>query len=328
MKILSWTPIPMMNGVTFYRQMLPLIEMQRRGHEVQLIMGDQISPSVDAHFDVIQVSRAQDPFSHLLISGWRKSGNVKIVQDIDDDLWHVGDHNPAYAWCSDPGNQRRLAETIQMSDVVTTTQPWLAQMIQDRATARAVEVVPNAIPTSALGPAITRPLDHVIVGWAGGGSHARDLEYSKWGINEALANTPSGTEFHTIGFPITDMPYTGSVRHTKTAYMPAWDYLYSYNFHIALAPLDPRDPFNMGKSDLRWLEAAAKKAAVIATNWGPYKGLVALPVEDHRADWGRHLHTLMSSEQAYIDLTEAAYQVATQRTTEAIGGLWEQAFTP
>lgn len=148
------------------------------------------------------------------------------------------------------------------------------------------------------------------IGWAGGGSHVKDLEFILPAIDNILLKHKN-VEFHLLGGAPSSYLNKDRV-HAQVKWYPINEYpqaIKDMDLDIGLAPL--RDnAFNRGKSNLRWLEYSALKIPTIASNVEPFKcindkeGLLCTETQD----WEDRMTQLIENESMRKDIGEQAYK--------------------
>jgi len=253
----------------------------------------------------------------VLFTALRERG-VKIIYEVDDDYTnefrHVvdGDSLTPMKW----------------ADAVTVTTPYLASRLRQY-TRQTVYVLPNCID-----PAIWRDMpmqtertdqDAVVIGLTGSPTHEGDWCVLETVMPQIMADHPN-VYLVVMGY---HPPYLAGLPRTK--YLSAAGYVdYSQVIRacdIILAPVDPKDRFNEGKSPIKALEGQSAQrhlpggqsagAAVIATN-NPIYSLVVkhehtgLLTEQTPNAWGEALHRLIVDkelrERLQIQGFKAAYK--------------------
>lgn len=249
------------------------------------------------------------------------------VLELDDDLLHVDQSNPAYEFFNDPKQQRRLIDLLGAAHLVTVSTQPLADLYREYTDK--IVVLPNYIPRLLLNvePSMN---EKVVIGWAGGSSHNRDFGELAKPLKRVLQRYGDRVEFHSVGANHTARVASirGRTRHTRWA-EDVWTYYDHLDFDIGLAPLHP-SRFNEGKSDLRLLELAALGIPTIASPVGPYAtaiqdGCPAIPAETHK-DWERALVDLIEDSEERRRLGAQGREWASQRTIEDHAHLWREAY--
>jgi glycosyltransferase involved in cell wall biosynthesis len=168
------------------------------------------------------------------------------------------------------------------ADAMTVSTPYLAKEYGDlRREAgkdpRPVYVLPNSINLREwdLCPPGPEHPGEVWVGWQGGASHPEDLDIVVPVIQELLAKHRN-VKFFWTNLPQPQLLGLAEKWPMRCVFLQGWTpierymmYYATLNFDIALAPLT-RDRFNFGKSNLKWIEAGARRQACVCSNVGPY----------------------------------------------------------
>lgn len=285
MRIAIVTSQRVVNSV--YRAM-PLLELRKQGHDVQLDAEGTGMASGRLHgFDVVHVFRYHERETRRAIRALRDAGTA-IVWDNDDDL-------------TDPNRLRsqqthtQLVEMLRLAHVVTTTSPVLAGQYREWGAAE-TRVVENYLPdyyTAERQP----PGDGLTIGWTAAGEHAYDLR--ALGIRETLERLLAAhRELRVVsaglqlGLPPERYAYTEVVQYGDLA-------RYVGTFDIGIAPIADI-PFNRAKSNVKVKEYAAMGVPWLASPIGPYAGLGEKQggrlVPDDR--WDDELERLMGDARA------------------------------
>lgn len=332
MKIFGWAADTA--GCGHYRLELPLRELTRHGHDAK------VSQRLDwwAHnADVIIGQRICQVGS---TEEWqriaKRPNRPRLVFEVDDDLLTV-DHTSrtAFAWFNQPEVRDRLITNARVADVVTVSTEPLAEVMSEFNPD--VRVVPNMIPAEILTLPDARRTDGILtLGWAGSSTHLMDFDDP---ANELVRfvkrnNGSDGrvpVEYHAIGGVFRSM-HGLPVAQTR---IDQWfdnvaEYYRAIDFHIGIAPLRPH-VFNRSKSDVKFLEYAARRAVFVGSDVGPYArtvqhGVTGLLIRTTH-EWPRHLRALANDPAMRDELTSNAHAYAATRTIEDNWGLWEKALS-
>jgi hypothetical protein len=207
-----------------------------------------------ASYDVIVVQQVGGPLWLNAIRAWQAAG-VTVLYEIDD--WLHGVRNVeahAHAARLDRETVRTYELCMRAADGVICSTDWLAQRY--RSVNPRTWTCRNGIDLARY--ALTRPArEHVGIGWAGGTGHTASAKPWVAEVGTIMRELPA-TRFISVGQPFAKWlePEFGS----RTLAVP-FTALEVYpgamtHFDISLAPAGRGDYFK-GKSDLRWLEAAA-----------------------------------------------------------------------
>jgi hypothetical protein len=324
-------------GCGYYRVMLPLCELARRGSFDTAfdtrMLADYATGSRPGH---ITVHNGDDP---IIIIGQRVALPVpsetwqllaqydryRLVFDIDDDLFHVDPANEkAFQFFGDPDTRRRLAQNLRVADMVTvSTEPLAEQMRQYNDN---VVVIGNYLDAAVLD--YPRPeWDGLTVGWAGSSTHAGDFAAVGSYLREFYRRRPA-VRWHSFGHDYGG--YTGATWRRFTRWRDVVEdqaaYCASMRWDIGIAPLAD-NVFNQSKSNLKAVEAAAAGIPIVASNLAPYRDTVIHGetgfLASTRTEWLEALNALADDEGLRERMGKAAREQAAQFTIQGHGGqLW------
>jgi glycosyl transferase family 1 len=316
-------------GPAFYRLRVPFGALERQGWttSINVTMPDQELEEADT----IVGQRVCQPGA---TERWRRlaAGHYgrrpQLVFEIDDDLWHIDPTNtPAWSFYQQPGMLDNLTECARLADVCTVSTEPLAEVV--RKINPNVVVLPNQLPAAAFTPVYTG--GRMEIGWAGGASHAADVDEMVPGLRQHFRRHPQsryvnmGTAFGSV---VTAAPESQRVMLPWTTSMDE-HYSRLAAMNVGLAPLRP-SIFNRSKSDVKFLEYSAAGAATIATDHGPYAATIrhgetgVLVRQPH--EWATALRFLMDpAERAYI--AAHAHHYALTRSIEKHWHEWDAVYT-
>ncbi len=329
MRIFGWAADDA--GPGFYRLRVPFGELQQHGYETAV---DTVMPEwALEEADTIVGQRVCQPGA---TARWRRLAagaygrRPQLVFELDDDLWHIDPSNtPAWSFYHLHSELLdNLTECARLADMCTVTTEPLAEVV--RKINPNVVILPNQLPAAAYGPA-DRPARPLTIGWAGGASHALDVEEVTPALRQHFRRYPGdqfmnmGTLFGKLAAAIpgsnrVDLPWTLDMDE---------HYERLGNLDVGLAPLRA-SVFNQSKSELKFLEYAARGAVTIASNFGPYArtiqpGVTGLLV-DRPHEWTGALRRLCDPAlRAVLAAQGLAY--ARTRSIENHWQGWEAVYT-
>lgn len=214
-----------------------------------------------ASYDVVVVQQVGGRQWLQQIRAWQEAG-VTVLYEIDDWLHgvrHVPQH--AHAARMDRATVQTYELCMRAADGVICSTDWLAQRY--RSVNPRTWTCRNGI--DLVRYAFTRPQrDHVGIGWAGGTGHSASAKPWIEEVGRVMRELPQA-RFTSIGQPFAHWlesefgERTLAVPFTAMEVYPAA----MTHFDIALAPAG-KGAYFKGKSDLRWLEAAALSLPCIA----------------------------------------------------------------
>lgn len=307
------------SGCGEYRVKLPLRELAKHGHEIQLQLG---GTGEAAQGYQIVIGQRMDKHDALPI--WRRlKATSRLVYEIDDDVFSVDKVNwMAHRVYSKPLPQDAVIHAAEVADLVTVTTEPLAEVMRKHNPN--VAVLPNHVPTGILD--IERPRrDKLVVGWAGGASHAADIAMVAQQVRRFLDRHPA--ELHLVGTDYSET-FRRPCRFTR------WDpdlhtYYRNIDFDIGLCPLTGTR-FDRSKSHIKALECAALGIPVIASDLEPYREFVIdgvtgfLVRKEH--EWFSRLRELANDPDAREAMGRKAKEHAANWTIDRGWTLWERAY--
>jgi hypothetical protein len=214
-----------------------------------------------AGYEVVVVQQVGGRAWLQAIRDWQAAG-VTVLYEIDDWLHGVRKlRHHVHAERLDRATVESYELCMRAADGVICSTEWLARRY--RSVNPRTWVCRNAIDLKRF--EFTRPRrDHVGIGWSGGTGHTEAAKPWVAELAGVMREHPQ-TRFTSVGQDFADWlapefgPRTLSIPFTAMEVYPAA----LTHFDIALAPAGRQDYFK-GKSDLRWLEAAAMSLPCIA----------------------------------------------------------------
>lgn len=208
---------------------------------------------------------------------------LKVVYDLDDNIWAVPKYNPAYKIFRDYRMLKGTEECARAADFITTSTEWLCTVVKRHLGANTrVEVVENALDFDLFYRArkpVKRP--YTVIGWAGTPTHHIDLAYAMNALATVMRQRQDlRCEFlGGVGPPeqiqeLINKEIISKERVSWHAWIspreyPAW--ISNLRWDIAMAPLSVDNEFNKSKSNIKILEAAALGIPCLASPTLEYK---------------------------------------------------------
>jgi glycosyltransferase involved in cell wall biosynthesis len=343
------------DGCSWYRVKQPYNAIGEAGIAEVVIAnpGDKDLHRLVEYTDVV-IAR---PNQEQLVENIRalKYEDLKIIFDIDDDIWDINPYSPVYKdiglcevkegdkWVWQNGrdfdhtvNRRRLTKienAVKLADIITTTTPRLALKIKEKFPDSKVAVVPNSIDFNIWKP-IEIPKDDIRVGWSGGASHKVDWETIAEPLNEVLYKFPkavfvsSGAEWRDM---LTGIMGRGQYEFNKWVDISAHPYKSALNnLDIAVIPLKDI-PFNHSKSCIKWYEFSALKVPCLVARVSPYAdeidhGNTGFLYSDEK-EFKKYLEQLIKDRELREYLAENAYDwVKEHRDLNDVKNYYAQVF--
>lgn len=247
-----------------------------------------ISNSVLSLFNIfILVSREKiDETSFQALKTLKaKYPNIKIVIDIDDDLYSIPTSHPEFDHYVN--RIKILDELINLSDiVVASTDPIKLQLLKKHPFANII-IIPNYLNDDVWNLRIQRrdtSDNEIRVLYSGTETHDADLRLLERIIPETaeIIESKTGMSFRIIVVGGTSLDIDGMeiirVPDGKRGYPDYVAWIQSMpSFDFAIAPLDLKNEMNRSKSCLKYLEYSALELPAIYTDIEPYSEVV----DDH-----------------------------------------------
>jgi glycosyltransferase involved in cell wall biosynthesis len=256
------------------------------------------------------------PFTPEQIKKYQAKG-IKFAADLDD--WvELPWYHPLYKQYK-THSAKTILDAIRAADVVTVTTDRLYQKIKEFN--RNTHVIPNALPfgLGQFRPHPAPPLretDDFNFVYAGQSSHLEDVRLMQSQIIKlktipGMTLTMAGYKSHKIWDQM-EMVFKNLPGYRRLENLPLEKYMMAYDgMDCSLVPLCVNE-FNACKSNLKLLEAAAKKIPVIVSHVPPYRDDSEAPVLWVRepADWYKHMKFFVENPDLARQMGEDLYQWA------------------
>jgi glycosyltransferase involved in cell wall biosynthesis len=290
-------------------------------------------------YKVAMVQRLSSQGNYGALKLFKKLG-MKIVYDLDDDLWSVPTYNPAFhiirAWLP------AFEICASFADMITVSTEHLRIAVR-RALGKKcprVEVVENAIDLDWFKP-VEEPLrrkknGRVLMGWAGTNTHTGDVK-RVFALLPALLRELPQLDFEVCGLqaPKEWIEEFGT-RIRQRDFVPIAEFSVnwaSWQWDIALAPLED-NRFNRSKSSIKLLEASAVKIPCVASEVGEYwkfasysKFLKQNILCAGEQAWLRNIRNLVTDEALRKAVGEEMYRVSLENFDVRVRlRTWERLF--
>lgn len=301
------------SGCGYHRVILPLAFMDCKQKLVCDAPNEEI---INQGWDILLYNRVC-----VFDNDWeftKKNMNVKVVLDMDDD-WilptnHIANYN--YSLIRD-----RIINNIKEADIVTTTNERLANKIIKYNSN--VKIFENALPYGL--DQFTdekEPSEFIRLFWCGSITHQHDIDILKYplrrlGMKNIQMVIGGYNDRNKASQEIWDAMASVYTNNKKLNYKvlynePVNTYMAMYQeADIALIPLEKSD-WHSCKSNLKILEAAAKKIPCIVSAVEPYYLFKDCPVlwVHTQKDWYKHINYLVKNEQKRKEMGEQLYEWA------------------
>ena len=146
------------------------------------------------------------------------------------------------------------------------------------------------------------------LGWTGGRGHYDDLKTLVAPLRRIFHRFPD-VELHIAGLlPDFFKEFAANIREHESVVIQDWpEHLASMGIDIGLAPIVDR-PFNLSKSNIKWMEYSMLGIPTVASAVGPYKEPTNILTASNQMEWTNHLTSLINDEHKRRQLGQRARQ--------------------
>lgn len=266
--------------------------------------------------DIIVFERHDMPKEIATFCGLGEHFNIPVVLDTDDNVRAVRPYNPGYRGYH-PNSEATLwsYKVMEKVNAVTVSTDNLKEVHKDEH--KHIYVLPNSMDFQIRDNLPAEPHEGKIhIGWLGSAAHYENLKIIEQAVVDILKKYPQ-VVFHSMAM------YSQSVWKDLPAELRDrfklinWSVLKEWpknlaklGLDIGLAPLAD-NLFNRAKSNLRWMEYAMNKTAVVVSPVEAYKnvkhektGLVA----KEKNEWFNAMDRLVQDAELRRKLGESAYR--------------------
>jgi glycosyltransferase involved in cell wall biosynthesis len=285
-------------GVGYYRLIQPARALQKyskndvdiMGKEA-VLFGDSLSnwDEVFKKYDVLWLASVYGEQNMSAIYYWAQHHKKKVIMDVDDNYLDLAENHPMYAEFARGKKQRALfSASISLADVVTVSTEPLRDRLRDHFKKvynldKKFIVSPNMNTLEDWKfPAIERPKDKFIIGYAGSNSHQNDLVMVMPSIAKIMKKHPHvhlelmgsvpkdkiKEYFGGAGFDDDALGRISLVTSTDS-FNTYPEHLAKQPWHLGICPLVDT-PFTRSKSHIKWMEYSMYKIPTIASRVYPY----------------------------------------------------------
>lgn len=242
---------------------------------------------------------------------WLKSRGVKIVYDLDDDIFDVPKSNPTYEHFKRPETRKKYEFFLKNADLVTVSTEYLRGRLRHYNSN--IVIVPNCIDFDTW-PGRPPHSSHsgIRLGWAGSATHYEDLMLVFQPIKNLIQKFKS-LSLHFLGFcPKEYQDAFGDrvIYHTGGNYKFYQHKLAQLSLDVGFIPLVVNN-LNKSKSPVKYLEYASQKIPCVASKEGPYKDLIKDSENGYLAndpiEWEHKLGVLIKNKGVRNKVGENSY---------------------
>ena len=294
-------------GIGWYRIINPLKKLQSATLVGKFDLGGEnrvkTAEYIKSKGDVMYIKYVDSFKAIMHMLAIRDSQGLKLVVDIDDNVFKVHPHNYAYK-DTKPGSEafRAFQYLFKEADaLVCSTEPLAEDMksYNDK-----VFVIPNSIDTEIWNvPLVKNTSEKIKIGWVYGPTHEQDVPVIIPAIKEILKKYPN-VEFNHIGWKSEYFDHFNDSQQKMifgtSGYKEFPKFLAGLGIDILIAPLID-DDFNKGKSNIKWMEAAMCEIPIICSDVYPYSNSITQGHDGYLAkttsEWIKYFTLLIENKQ-------------------------------
>lgn len=268
--ILAYCPGPK-DPTSFYRGMMPLMEIQNKFHGYRIVEGDLMRTSWHhiAQADVVFLQRPHSPALRQVAEIAKEMGRP-IWVDLDDDHLNVPLHYDTSKLYNDLDNRQAHVDILALADILSVS---TAQLVDNyRNYCQNIHHIPNALPDFLFDwqPEFNNTVKRPHILWRGSDKHSLDLAMFLPQINAIIE---SGADITFFGYrpEVKEADNVHFVEHTSVGDMLGYfRKLANLQPDLVICPLASND-FNKCKSNNAMWEAFWIGADCIAPDLPEWK---------------------------------------------------------
>ena len=238
-------------------------------------------------YELVITKHIDKPFFANMISFLCQHFGVKLYVDLDDDLFHVREDQPAYkTYYPQSQSITTFGAFLSLSDGLIVSTEELKRVYAKRLkevhnVKKPIHILPNFNDKDDWNFENGKSKDdEIVLGWAGSTTHIADLKIILTPLKKILAQNKN-VKLELVGGLYTEQAkelfkdvddelfHRISIRGGTSSWDGYPKLLMGLKWDIGLAPLID-DQFNRGKSHIKWMEYSMKKIPTIASRVYPY----------------------------------------------------------
>lgn len=310
-------------GIGWYRIINPLTKLENASTQGEIILGTdkrmEIVREIGKKADVI-ITKYVDSFvavNHMLTI--RDILGIKLLVDIDDNVFEVHPHNYAYRETAPDTEAYKAFKYLfrEADGLICSTQPLADYM---KAYNKNIYVIENSIDKEIWKvPLKKNKSSKVKIGWVYGPTHEQDVNIFVPVVKEIIKKYPN-VEFHHIGWKseIFDKFERQVLTFGTSGYKEFPAFLASQGMDILVAPLID-DEFNRGKSNIKWMEGAMCEVPMVCSDVYPYSVSITQGKDGYLAkttsEWIKYLSELIENKELRVKMGKEAKKTVLKKHT-------------
>lgn len=279
--------IPLGNHATSYHRIIqPLYTLLQDGYSVQFLGEESQQLAQYKEADIIYIQALYTPDAYEFYRDQVKLGK-KLIIDFDDDYFNIPEDSPEQTYVITKTGENILFSKekrihwvkafLRLADTVVVTTPVLKELYEPYS--QKIIIIPNYVSEDMCRDIPKTENEKVRVLWSGSASHQPDLALLEGPFAQLLSsNLP--LEIHCQG-PLDFAKIFKSdkvISHPGTSFAEYLNTIQAINPDVAVCPLK-ENPFNLAKSNLKYLQMSLMEAAVVASDYGEYHNTITSEVD-------------------------------------------------
>lgn len=247
---------------------------------------------------------------------WLKDRGIKIVYDIDDDIFDIPKSNPNYSWFKRIDVRSRYEYYIRNADLVTVSTNYLKTRLENLN--QNIIVLPNCIDFETWPSPVNSTHPQIRIGWAGSPTHHEDLMAVFPAIKNIMKRYKN-IQLYFLGF--CPQEYLDEFKNRLT-FIEGGDYTV-YQLKLAQLGLDIGfmplvvNGLNKSKSPVKYLEYSSLKIPSVASYDSPYRDVIKDGDNGYLAnslkEWEEKLEILIKNKSLRRKVADRAYDYCSQK---------------
>lgn len=277
---------------------------------------DDIIPNLIHDADMVWMKPISHPAALAQFAGACEHYNKPLILDMDDDYLSVDDLNPNRRYFSETVTTQIVHKELFKSATAITVSTSALKKVYSEFN-KNIHILPNYNDVNDWPFQKAKRSDgRLVIGWAGSQTHEADFQVIVPVIENLWKHYGDKIIFAICGgLPpklVEQLPKGSTAVYSGTRTMRDYHQrLANWGFDIGLAPLK-ESAFNEGKGYGKWMEYAMYAIPTVASDFGPYRGIV----EDGRTgllaktteDWILKIGSLIEDEPLRQTIGESAYE--------------------
>ena len=324
----SFTTKKRQSGVDYVRMVLPMTELKKQdGFKVDIFTPDReemVWDKTAEKFDVFYFNYLNNPWGFATMGAMARKNGVKLIMDLDDNIWNILSDNKAYGvW--KPGGKpiRELTAIANEVDHITCTNRYLRNAIIANTDKKIedITILPNRIDIDSV-YTWRKPFKEelsITIGHFGSTTHFHSLQEEEFvkGMNKLMREYPN-VKFRTIGAFIPKFREMWGRRYEEKAGSPDLMTWIKERAPEVLADVDflavplNNNVYNRSKSSIKFLEASSMMIPGCYQNIRQYKKVINHGVNgmlcESARDWYKSMKTLIDNPPLRKNIAKAAYE--------------------